>query len=605
MTLRTKFLALFLFLGVLPLLGLGAWSYVQSTRALEDLLATRTLAIARRAAAAVAHRYALSISDLQFLADNAETQRLLAAGAGSGGGLPDSDRLQVESFLDDAWETVGLSWRWAELRSSSGELTYRLGTAARGTIFDQEGGPVGGPTELLVTRPILDLERGTYVEIGTVRGSLPLQEVLPRSELAAGFGEAGYSVVIDRDRGEVLYHPRRVALRQTLPSLLGRGGWDLGPEPFSAPEGAFSYSERGVDRVASFVSLADPPWTVVSSESLQEFVAPFARTGLFSLLVVLLVTATISVAFILLTRRATDSLARLTDAADKVAGGNFDPPLPPGGSDEVGRLSSAFGMMVGQVQATLRRIEESRHMSAIGEFTAQLSHEIRNPLTSIKLNLQRLHRGVEGSRIPREYAGAVRICLREVKRLDGTVRGVLSMVRTRPLRRDPVSVHAVIRAALEVLTPQLEDQAMGVDAEMAARDDTVLGDREQLEGAFLNLFLNAAEATSEGGTLRVATASGGAVDSGPGTEDGSAPIGREIRVEVTDDGPGVPEELRDRIFDPFFTAKEGGTGFGLPLAARVMEEHSGTLTLRPADASKPGATFEIVLPLAQVEADQR
>lgn len=242
-------------------------------------------------------------------------------------------------------------------------------------------------------------------------------------------------------------------------------------------------------------------------------------------------------------------------------------------------------------------------MSAIGEFTAQLSHEIRNPLTSIKLNLQRLHRGVEGQRIPREYAGAVDLCLREVKRLDGTVRGVLSMARTRPPRRDAVSVHGVIRAALDVLAPQVAAQAVGVDAELAARDDTVLGDREQLEGAFLNLFLNAVEAMLEGGRLRVATVFVGASDGEPGRAGFDAPFGPAIRVEVTDDGPGVPAELRDRIFDPFFTAKAGGTGFGLPLAARVIEEHSGTLKLRPVDASKAGATFEIVLPLTRLEAE--
>ena len=171
---------------------------------------------------------------------------------------------------------------------------------------------------------------------------------------------------------------------------------------------------------------------------------PFARSGSFNLLMVLLVTLTISAAFILLTRRATDSLRRLTAAADQVAAGKLDPPLPPGGGDEVGRLTAAFAIMVGEVRAMLRRVEESRHMSAIGEFTAQLSHEVRNPLTSTKLNLQRLNRGVEDSRIPAEFAKAVEICLREVKRLDGTVRGVLSISKARPPRTS-ISDHLPLR----------------------------------------------------------------------------------------------------------------------------------------------------------------
>jgi signal transduction histidine kinase len=242
-------------------------------------------------------------------------------------------------------------------------------------------------------------------------------------------------------------------------------------------------------------------------------------------------------------------------------------------------------------------------MSAIGEFTAQLSHEIRNPLTSIKLNLQRLNRGVEDSRIPQEYAKAVRLCLREVKRLDGTVRGVLSVARTRPPRHDPVSLHDVIRAALEVLSPQLEDRAIEVVTELAALEDTVLGDREQLEGAFLNLFLNSAEAMGEGGTLRVATSSCRTSGNELGSEAARCDSRPGIRVRIADEGPGVPEELRDRIYDPFFTTKEGGTGFGLPVAVRVMEEHRGTLMLQPADTSKAGAVFEIVLPVTQAGAE--
>jgi len=371
------------------------------------------------------------------------------------------------------------------------------------------------------------------------------------------------------------------------------------PNLLDLSEGGFSYSEAGIERVASFESLEDPPWTIISSESLDEFVGPFARSGSFNLLIVLLVTATILVASILLTRQATESLLRLTGAADEVAGGNLEPVLPPGGTDEVGRLSAAFSTMVGQVRAMLRRVEESRHMSAIGEFTSQLSHEIRNPLTSIKLNLQRLDRGVEDSRIPQEYAKAVQLCLREVKRLDGTVRGVLSIARTRPLRLEPVSLHGIVREMVETLSPQMKDRGIEVFAKLDATTDEVMGDQEQLKGAFLNLLLNATESMNEGGRLWITT---GAHDRAPedGRESaGMADVSRPaIRVEILDEGPGVPKELRDSIFDPFFSTKKDGTGFGLPLALRVMEEHGGTLALLEADTSSRGATFEIRLPLA-------
>jgi len=599
MSLRTKFLVLFISLGVLPLLALGFLSYVRSTRALEDLLAARTGAMAARAAETLSQRYTRALSDLLFLANNAETQRLLGAAPGPGLNSPggsgaasmgaewDSTRAEILSFLDAAWRTVDASWAWAEILDANGAVVHRMGEPP--TEMESFGAPAppAGRAQHVITRPIREAGREQSPAMGLIRGSLRLQEVLPLGEVAAGFGELGYSVIADREGERILLHPRLTGRWQSLPALFGPGGWDVEATSLGAPSGRFTYKEEGTARVASFVSLDDPPWTIISSESLDEFAAPFARSGSFNLVIVLLVTGTISVAFLFLTRRATDSLRRLTNAADEVAAGNLDPSLPPGGGDEVGRLSAAFSIMVEQVRSMLRRVEESRHMSAIGEFAAQLSHEIRNPLTSIKLNLQRLERGVKDARIPEEYARAVEISLREAKRLDGTVRGVLSISGTRAPRRDPEPLHEVIRSVLDALSPQLEDEKIIVDPALSAGEDIVLGDRELLKGAFLNLFLNSVEVMDQGGVLRVATEN----VVGEGKE-------KAILVRISDDGPGVPDELRDRIFDPFFTTKEGGSGFGLPLAVRVMEEHGGTLTLAEPESSREGATFLVLIPVA-------
>jgi signal transduction histidine kinase len=103
-------------------------------------------------------------------------------------------------------------------------------------------------------------------------------------------------------------------------------------------------------------------------------------------------------------------------------------------------------------------------------------------------------------------------------------------------------------------------------------------DPSAVKGAILNLLLNGIEAMPSGGTLRIATASTGA----------------ELQLTITDTGPGVPEELRARIFQPFFSRREGGTGLGLPLARRAIEQSGGTLTLTPSNG--PGAGFVIVFP---------
>ncbi|MGD2155175.1 MAG: ATP-binding protein, partial [Gemmatimonadales bacterium] len=289
------------------------------------------------------------------------------------------------------------------------------------------------------------------------------------------------------------------------------------------------------------------------------------------------------------------SLERLTEAADAVAAGDYSPALPASGSDEVGRLSAAFTVMVERVDETLRRIRESRHMAAVGQFASRLSHEIRNPLTSIKLNLQRLERHAAAGRMPDECVGPLATSLEEVRRLDGVVRGALSLARMRPLAREACSVHAVLDRAVAAVRPQLEGQEIVVDQNLQAASDTVLGDAEALKGVFLNLFLNAAEAMPDGGELWISS------EVVPGLEDGA----KMIRVRVADQGPGVSPEVADKIFEPFFSTKGEGTGFGLPLALSTVEDHGGTLRLDESAPERTGAVFAVELPLAAAEEESR
>jgi signal transduction histidine kinase len=247
--------------------------------------------------------------------------------------------------------------------------------------------------------------------------------------------------------------------------------------------------------------------------------------------------------------------------------------------------------MVQQVRDMLRRIQESRHMAVIGQFASQLSHEIRNPLTSIKLNLQSLEREVEGGRISKEYAKPIGISLREVRRLDRVAGGVLSLARTRPPVRERCSVHAAVQEAMETVRSQLEQRGIGVRIDLHAPDDMVRGDVEQLRGVFLNLFLNACDVMTQEGSLEVASE----------TVDEGAKARRFIRIKVTDSGPGVPAEHTEKIFEPFFSTKEEGTGFGLALAQQTVEEHEGSLRLEKTDTSTRGAVFAVELPLDTAE----
>jgi signal transduction histidine kinase len=229
-------------------------------------------------------------------------------------------------------------------------------------------------------------------------------------------------------------------------------------------------------------------------------------------------------------------------------------------------------------------------MAAVGAFASQISHEIRNPLTSLQLNLQGLQRDVERGRIPRDLSRPVELCLKEVHRLDGVVSGVLSLARPHRTHAARCAVHPVIEDALEVLRPQLSAAGITVHTSLSAGQDMVLGDAEDLKSVLLNLCLNSAEAMPHGGNLRIATDSRTIPGRGP-----------SIRVRVEDDGVGIPADVREEIFNPFFTTKKGGTGIGLSVAARIIEEHHGDLSLADSTKSGHGSAFVIALPVASKE----
>ena len=582
MQLRPKLVLFFVVLAVVPLVAIGVFDSVRSIRALHGLLAAQNRAIAERVAAGIQDLSAQRESDLLLLTSNVETQRLYRAQRAGDAKERAAALASADRYFRQAWQQFRRSYQWLDFRDRAGRSLYALG---------EPPAPGDGPTAV-PSADVLTLSRSVPGEPGSpTAGALVVGaragSVMPQDLLEARFGTAGYTVIVDREAARVMYHPRHTYWGRPSGELVGPQGWRIDAAALVRPYASVRYRERDTTRIAAVVALTSPPWTVVASSAVGEFAGPFVSTRLVNLSLVLLVTLAVSLAFVVLTGRATRSLGALTRAADELSAGNFAPPLPPAGRDEVGRLSAAFGLMVGKVRETLHQIEASRHMVVVGRFAAQLSHEIRNPLTSVKLNLQSLQRDVAAGRIPADAGQPIAICLQEIQRLDHVSRGVLSLGRERRPEAVRCGVHQCLAQAVETMGAQLESQRITVRSALAATADTVNGDPEHLTAVFVNLLLNAAEAMPDGGTIRIASA------------DAAASSGAHacVRVTVADSGPGVALELRERIFDPFFSTKPAGTGFGLALALRTVEEHGGRLRLGP---PRPGggAVFVIELPLA-------
>jgi signal transduction histidine kinase len=585
MQLRAKLILFFVLLAVVPLVAIGVFESVRSVRALHALLAAQDSAIATRVAAGIVDLSARRESDLLLLTSNAETQRLYRAQVAGDARERAAALVSADRYFRQAWQQFSRSYQWLDFRDSAGRSLYSLGEPP---VQGSDPAPVPSRDVLILTRPIPG-EPGAP-PAGVLVAGARASSLMPQDLLEARFGIAGYTVIVDREASRVIYHPRHSFLGRSVAELLGPNGWHVDTLVLTRPRTLIRYREQDTTRIAAVVALTSPPWTVVVSSAVAEFAAPFVTTRLVNLSLVLLITLAVLTAFVVLTGRATRSLEALTRAADEFGAGNFAPPLPPAGRDEVGRLAAAFALMVGKVREMLRQVEASRHMVAVGQFAAQLSHEIRNPLTSVKLNLQSLQREVAAGRIPEDAGRPVAICLQEIKRLDRVSRGVLWLGRERPPDTVRYGVCRCLTDALETMGAQLEAQRVAVCTTLDAKADTVNGDPQHLTAVFVNLLLNAAEAMPDGGTIAIVSAN----------EPAGAEAPTRVRVTLADSGPGIAPELRERVFEPFFSTKPEGTGFGLALALRTVEEHGGRLRLEPPPQGG-GAVFVVELPLAPEE----
>ncbi len=233
------------------------------------------------------------------------------------------------------------------------------------------------------------------------------------------------------------------------------------------------------------------------------------------------------------------------------------------------------------------QLHRADRLSALGQLSAGLAHEIRNPLGSIKGAVEILQDDYPAGHPKAEFFA---ILLKEVDRLNDVLTNFLSFARPVNPHLSPVDVRAVLTALEGLVSGQARGRRVQVFTSFHSGPSRVMADETLLKQAFLNIMLNALEAMPEGGDLAISTRLGS------GTAASAADERPEWLETVFDDtGPGIAEEYLGRIFDPFFTTKKDGTGLGLAITHRIIENHQGTI--RVMSQRGKGTTFVITLPL--------
>jgi two-component system NtrC family sensor kinase len=333
----------------------------------------------------------------------------------------------------------------------------------------------------------------------------------------------------------------------------------------------------------------------------QERAARWAVLGLSTLALL------VGLLMMWLSQRALRPIRTLTEAAQRLGRGSPESvAVPEQGGDELALLAHEFNAMAQRLAARERELRaqgealvRSERLAAIGRIAAQITHEIRNPLSSISLNAEEL-----GERAPasRELCDAI---VREVDRLTAITEEYLRFARLPKPQVTRADLNDTVRELLDFVRPELEAAGVSLEMSLSPELPRVHADAAQLRQLLLNLVRNAREAMPGGGRLRVSTR-GEEADGSPGGR--AEPAGRSIGagavlIEVRDTGPGIPKERMQRIFDPFFTTKERGTGLGLAMAQEIAQEHGGQLTCESSPGQ--GTAFTLRLPDVVEAADLR
>lgn len=252
-------------------------------------------------------------------------------------------------------------------------------------------------------------------------------------------------------------------------------------------------------------------------------------------------------------------------------------------------LRAEVQRLEGELRETKGQLARARELAALGEMAAGIAHEIRNPLGSIKLYARVLVDDLDDRERERETASKI---ARAVDGLNAVVGDVLAFSREMRLDTVPTSVRDLVEHALECCA----DRHDAIDVELEIDDATCSADTSLAHQAIVNVLRNACDALREqgGGRLRISTRRASALD-----HDGKRRAFACIAVD--DSGPGIPADVRQRMFNPFFTTRAAGTGLGLPIVHRILDAHDGRITIDDAPAPLHGARVELLFPLATDE----
>jgi signal transduction histidine kinase len=356
----------------------------------------------------------------------------------------------------------------------------------------------------------------------------------------------------------------------------------------AVPKGVLRAEVRGTRSLVALAPIEGTNWVFVAALPLEIALAPLARLRDAAVVVSIFLVVLILFVGAVAARSVTTPLRELAAAARRFGQGGVYKRVPRRSADEVGQLVESFNRMAQDIEVSReeierlheRELERAQQLATVGELASAVAHEIRNPLTGVLGALQLAVRKLPHDDSSRPLLEEAQ---KQLERIETTTTRLLQYARPPELREVTVDANELVFRAMRVVDAQAKRAGIEFEAEPAPVSVPVHVDPEQIVQVLVNLMLNAIEAMGEGGRLTVWVSR-------------HTP---EVWIGVRDTGRGVPPEMRQQVFRPFFTTKHQGTGLGLSISQQIVTRHSGSI--RVEDTPGGGATFVVALPLSEEE----
>ena len=597
--LRAKLMSIFLLLALVPLVTIG-WVSIQTTEELiGDMVFRQLQNVAVDKIALLEHWLNERKADLTVIAESSI--------------LKSMDPSMIAPYLDLIQRQYGV-YKGFSVISASGERIFSsngksvipetgdaFGARVMESLFmsDITYVPEEKESTFYIAAPISD-DNGRLK--GTIYGRIGTNKIV-FFILNVSLGKTGECYLVDRD-GRFLAHkdPSRI-LTQNISQT---GSFRNIFEKRSDRKAYLDY--RGIEVLGTSLNVSDTDWYIVVEQDREE---AYQSAKTLKHIVYLTIFLGIGSALMLtwiISYHIVRPIRVLSKHTESIGESRFDQAvIPIDRNDEIGMLYRAFDNMfqklkerqndlkqkvelkeaeLKETDIILRKTqliaERSEKFAAMGRMGAAVAHEIRTPLTSLKLFLEAIQEQIDPSEEDEED---FKIAMRQIKRIEGTINRFLDF--TKP--RDPIftqtDVSDLIEDVLFMVKPLVNRQECILDIRIDENLPEVIADKKLLAEAIINLFVNALEAIPNQGTVSV-TAS---MDSAQFSTTPS------VRIDITDSGQGIAEDRIESIFEPFFTTKASGTGLGLPLVLNTVKSHGGVIRVK--SKVQQGTTFSIFLPL--------